>query len=107
MREAPALVIIEALLQAGASVSAYDPVAMAEGRRILGDRSGLVFADRAESAIEGADALLLVTEWKEFKSPDFFGIKAALKTPVIFDGRNQYDPVLMKSLGLEHYGIGR
>lgn len=107
MREAPALVIIDALLKAGASVAVYDPVAMPEGRRILGERSRLAFADRAESALEGADALLLVTEWKEFKSPDFFGIKAALKTPVVFDGRNQYEPTLLNSIGLEHHGIGR
>jgi UDPglucose 6-dehydrogenase len=107
MREAPALVIIDALLAAGATVAAYDPVAMTEARRIVGTRDGLVFAERAESALEGADALLLVTEWKEFKSPDFPGIKKALKTPVIFDGRNQYEPTLMASLGIEHHGIGR
>jgi len=107
MREAPALVIIDALLAAGATVAAYDPVAMTEARRIVGTREGLVFAERAESALEGADALLLVTEWKEFKSPDFPGIKKALKTPVIFDGRNQYELTLMAAMGIEHHGIGR
>ena len=107
MREAPALVIIDALLQRGATVSVYDPVAMPEARRIWGDRAGLVFAAHAEAALTAADALLLVTEWKEFKSPDFDGIKSSLKQPVIFDGRNQYEPALMKALGIEHHGIGR
>ena len=107
MREAPALVIIDALLQRGATVAAYDPVAMPEAKRIWGDRPGLVFADTAEAALTAADALLLVTEWKEFKSPDFDGIKASLKQPVVFDGRNQYEPALMKALGIEHHGIGR
>ena len=107
MREAPAIVVIEALLAAGATVTAYDPVAMAEAQRALGGRAGLSYAERAENALEGADALLLVTEWKEFKSPDFVGIKTALKAPVIFDGRNQYEPSLMKALGIEHHGIGR
>ncbi len=107
MREAPALVIIEALLQRGATVSAYDPVAMEEAQRSLGPRAGLSYAAHAEAALEGADALLLVTEWKEFKSPDFAGIKAALKQPVVFDGRNQYEPSLMTALGIEHHGVGR
>ena len=107
MREAPSLVIIEALLQAGATVAAYDPVAMPEARRIVGERAGLVFTDKAEPALIGADALLLVTEWKEFKSPDFDGIKSSLKQPVVFDGRNQYEPALMKAMGIEHHGIGR
>ena len=107
MREAPAIVVIEALLAAGATVTAYDPVAMTEAKRVMGELAGLSYAERAEGALEGADALLLVTEWKEFKSPDFAGIKAALKTPVVFDGRNQYEPSLMQALGLEHHGIGR
>ena len=107
MREAPALVIIDELLKRGASIAAYDPVAMPEAQRLLGGRAHLNFSERAESALEGADALLLVTEWKEFKSPDFDGIKSSLKQPVVFDGRNQYEPALMKALGIEHYGIGR
>ena len=107
MREAPALVIIDALLQRGATVAVYDPVAMPEARRIWGNRAGLVFAAHADAALTAADALLLVTEWKEFKSPDFDGIKSSLKQPVIFDGRNQYEPALMKALGIEHHGIGR
>ncbi|MEJ6006662.1 UDP-glucose/GDP-mannose dehydrogenase family protein [Paucibacter sp. AS339] len=107
MREAPALVIVRELLGRGATVAAYDPVAMLEARRILGDLDGLRFCERAEQVLEGADALLLVTEWKEFKSPDFDLIKTSLKQPVVFDGRNQYEPSLMKALGIEHYGIGR
>ena len=107
MREAPALVIIDALLARGATVSAYVPVAMEEAKRQIGHRTGLSYAERAEAALEGADALLLVTEWKEFKSPDFDGIKTALKQPVVFDGRNQYEPSLMEALGIEHHGIGR
>jgi UDPglucose 6-dehydrogenase len=107
MREAPALVIVEALLARGATVCAYDPVAMDEAQRVLGSRPGLSYARGAEAALEGADALLLVTEWKEFKSPDFDAIKNRLKQPVVFDGRNQYEPSLMQALGLEHHGIGR
>jgi UDPglucose 6-dehydrogenase len=107
MREAPALVIIHELLRLGATVAVYDPVAMPEARRLLADVAGVHFCERAEQALEAADALLLVTEWKEFKSPDFDAIKSALKQPVVFDGRNQYDPFLMKALGIEHYGIGR
>ncbi|MFY7865792.1 UDP-glucose dehydrogenase family protein [Roseateles sp.] len=107
MREAPALVIVRELLARGATVAAYDPVAMTEARRILGETQGLRFCERAEQVLDGADALLLVTEWKEFKSPDFEAIKAKLKQPVVFDGRNQYEPGLMKAMGIEHYGIGR
>ena len=107
MREAPAIVIIDALLAAGATVSAYDPVAMQEAGRVFGERAGLSLAGRQEEALEGADALLLVTEWKEFKSPDFEAIKSRLKQPVVFDGRNQYEPMLMQALGIEHHGIGR
>jgi UDPglucose 6-dehydrogenase len=107
MREAPALVIIHELLRLGATVAVYDPVAMPEAKRLLADLAGVDFCERAEQALEGADALLLVTEWKEFKSPDFEGIKATLKQPVVFDGRNQYDPALMKALGIEYFGIGR
>ncbi|MBT9493267.1 MAG: UDP-glucose/GDP-mannose dehydrogenase family protein [Paucibacter sp.] len=107
MREAPALVVVRELIRLGATVAAYDPVAMPEAKRLLGDLSALSFCERAEQALDGADALVLVTEWKEFKSPDFDAIKAALKQPVVFDGRNQYEPSLMKVLGLEHHGIGR
>jgi len=109
MREAPALVIIDELLKRGATVAAYDPVAAAETLRALGGTlpAGLTIASSAPAVLEGADALLLVTEWKEFRTPDFSDIKTALKQPVVFDGRNQWDPALMKSFGFEHYGIGR
>ncbi len=109
MREAPSLVVIEALLQRGATVAAYDPVAQHETLRALGGTlpAGLSLVDHADKALVGADALLLVTEWKEFRTPDFDAIKTALKQPVVFDGRNQYDPKLMQALGFEHYGIGR
>jgi UDPglucose 6-dehydrogenase len=107
MREAPSLVIIDELIKRGATVVAYDPVAMTEAKRIVGDKAGLTFVTRGEEVLPGADALLIVTEWKEFRTPDFDGIKAALKQPVVFDGRNLYDPKLMKTLGFEYSGIGR
>jgi len=107
MREAPARDLIDALLAAGASVRAYDPVAMGEAKRIYGDQAGLLLADSAEAALEGADALALVTEWQEFRSPDFDLIRDALEHKVIFDGRNLYDPALVKTFGLTYHGIGR
>src|SRR5690606_21219287 len=107
MREASSRDLIEALWQAGCVVRAYDPVAMKEAERIYGKRDDFVLCARSEDAIEGADALCIVTEWREFRSPDFEQIKRTLKTPVIFDGRNIYDPALMKRFGLEYYGIGR
>jgi UDPglucose 6-dehydrogenase len=107
MREAPALTVILELLAAGAKVRAYDPVAMKEARRILGDRKGLTYVSAAYEALVGADALALITEWKEFRSPDFDQIRAMLKHPVIFDGRNVYSPDLLAHLGFSYYGIGR
>jgi UDPglucose 6-dehydrogenase len=107
MREASSRDLIEGLWKAGANVRAYDPVAMPEALRLYGTRADFVLCDRAEDALTGADALIIVTEWREFRSPDFERIKEALKTPVIFDGRNIYDPELMKRFGLEYYGIGR
>ena len=107
MREASSRVIIEGLWEMGATVTAYDPVAMEESRRIFGDDARLVHAATPLDALAGADALVIVTEWKEFRSPDFSRIKALLKTPVIFDGRNIYSPATVKSYGLEYYAIGR
>jgi UDPglucose 6-dehydrogenase len=107
MREAPSRVLIERLTAAGAQVTAYDPVAMAEARRAMPDQAGLRYADSAVAALEGADALVIVTEWKEFRSPDFDAIRTTLRTPLVFDGRNLFEPALMKELGIEYHAIGR
>jgi UDPglucose 6-dehydrogenase len=107
MREAPSLVLIEELLAAGARVQAYDPVAMHEAGRILGSRAGVTLVPDAQAALQGADALAIVTEWQEFRSPDFDHIKATLRQPAIFDGRNLYNPDLMRRLGISYYGVGR
>jgi UDPglucose 6-dehydrogenase len=107
MREAPARELIEALWAAGAKVRAYDPVAMTEARRIYGERPELVLVDGSESALEGADALAIVTEWQEFRSPDFERMRDALRHRVIFDGRNLYEPALVRSFGLTYHGVGR
>jgi UDPglucose 6-dehydrogenase len=107
MREAPSLVIIDELLAAGATVRAYDPIAMPEARRMLGERQGLTLSSGDYDAVQGADALLIATEWQEFRSPDFDRLKSLLKQPRIFDGRNLYDPSLVARMGLEYYAIGR
>jgi len=107
MREAPSRVLMEALWEAGAKVQAHDPVAMDECRRIYGERDDLVLADSPEAAAEGADALAVVTEWNLFRSPDFDAIKGKLNNPVIFDGRNIYDPERLRGMGFHYYGIGR
>ena len=107
MREAPSLVVIDGLLSRGAAISAYDPVAVHEAQRILGDRAGLNYADSPIAALEGADALVIVTEWKEFRSPDFDEVRKRLREPVIFDGRNLYDPEMMRACGIDYYGVGR
>jgi UDPglucose 6-dehydrogenase len=107
MREAPSRVLMEALWAAGATVRAYDPVAMDEAQRIYGTRKDLVLCKNAGHALEGADALAICTEWQEFRSPDFVKLKASLKEPVVFDGRNLYEPALMASQGIRYYGIGR
>jgi UDPglucose 6-dehydrogenase len=107
MREAPSRVIVAELARRGAVLQAYDPVAMPEARRVLAGTPGLHFAASQAEALEGADALVVVTEWKEFRNPDFDAIKAALKQPLIFDGRNIYDPALMRLHGVEYHGIGR
>lgn len=107
MREATSRVVLAELFERGATVTAYDPVAMPEAKRIFGDEPRLKYADNPNAALQGADALLIVTEWKEFRSPDFDKIKASLKTPVIFDGRNLYEPALVKQAGLSYDSIGR
>ena len=107
MREAPSRAIIDALLQRGASICAYDPVAIDEARRVLGDVPSLDFAANPVAACEGADALVVVTEWKEFRSPDFDALRRHLKAPVIFDGRNLYEPDAVRAAGFEHVAIGR
>ena len=107
MREAPSRTLIADLLAAGASVTAYDPVAMEETRRIYGKELRLEYASSPMDALEGADALAIVTEWKEFRSPDFDAIKAKLKAPLVFDGRNLYDPKFVREQGIEYFAIGR
>ncbi|KQC11777.1 MAG: UDP-glucose 6-dehydrogenase [Candidatus Cloacimonas sp. SDB] len=107
MREAPSRVIIKMLIDAGAKIVAYDPVAMDEAKKVLGDNPEISYAAENYEALQGADALLLITEWNQFRYPDFPAIKELLKEPVIFDGRNQYDPQEMKELGFTYYGIGR
>ena len=101
MREAPSLALVQELLARGASVTAYDPVAMDEARKLLKDEARVRFAASPMAALEGADALAIVTEWKEFRSPDFQRVKQALRTPAIFDGRNLYDPAEVRRNGLE------
>jgi UDPglucose 6-dehydrogenase len=105
MREAPAVTVIEALLQAGAEVHAYDPEALAEAQRVFGDR---VRYHRVNyDALKGADALLVITEWNEFRRPDFERMRQLMKQPVVFDGRNIYDPDEMRELGFTYYSVGR
>ncbi|SPB15925.1 UDP-glucose 6-dehydrogenase [Caballeronia novacaledonica] len=115
MREASSRRIIEALLQRGATVRGYDPVARDEAERVFAldlvdraeDLKRLQFVKTQQDALTGADALVIVTEWKEFKSPDFWHLKSALKTPVIFDGRNLYEPEAMAEMGIDYFAIGR
>jgi UDPglucose 6-dehydrogenase len=105
MREAASLTVIADLTAAGATVRGYDPAAGHEAKKMV--KGDVEIVDSALAALDGADALIIVTEWQEFRSPDFAVIKAKLKTPAIFDGRNLYDPVVMKGLGIEYYPIGR
>ena len=107
MREAASLVLISDLVDAGGTVRAYDPAAAAEARRIFKGSKQIEIVDSAALALQGADVLAVITEWQEFRSPDFAAIKAALKTPALFDGRNLYDPRVVKAAGLEYYAIGR
>ena len=107
MREAPSRVIVTELLRRGATVQAYDPVAMDEARRVLPAGPALHFVANQVDALQGADALLVVTEWKEFRNPDFEVIKATLKQPLIIDGRNLYEPALLQMIGIDYQSIGR
>jgi UDPglucose 6-dehydrogenase len=105
MREAPAIPIIERLLAAGAAVQAYDPAAAPVAKRIFGDR--ITICDKSYDALSGADALAIVTEWNEFREPDFNRMRALLKAPLVFDGRNIYSPEQMRALGFQYFSIGR
>ena len=107
MREAPSRSLMEAIWAAGGRVRAYDPEASEEALRIYGERDDLTLVARSAEALEGADALAIVTEWQEFRSPDFHLIRSLLSTPVVFDGRNIYDPRVMAELGFHYYSIGR
>jgi UDPglucose 6-dehydrogenase len=105
MREAPAIPIIEGLLERGASIRAYDPAAAPVARRVFGSRIAL--CDKSYEALAGADALAIVTEWNEFREPDFDKMRSLLKSPVVFDGRNIYSPEHMRGLGFTYFSIGR
>ncbi|MBC7994273.1 MAG: UDP-glucose/GDP-mannose dehydrogenase family protein [Rhizobacter sp.] len=107
MRDAPSREVIAQLARMGATIVAYDPAAAEEAHRVLSHVEALTIVDNVKSTLEGADALLILTEWREFKSPDFEQIKSMLKQPIVFDGRNLYEPALMKELGFEYQGIGR
>jgi UDPglucose 6-dehydrogenase len=107
MREAPSRTLIAELLDAGATLRAYDPAAGGEARKLFAGESRVEIVDSALAALEGADALAVVTEWQEFRSPDFAALRERLKVPAIFDGRNLYDPDVLRGLGFEYYAIGR
>ncbi|CNH49733.1 putative nucleotide sugar dehydrogenase [Yersinia thracica] len=107
MREAPSRILMESLWKAGVTIQAYDPEAMDEAQRIYGARDDLKLMGTKESALQGADALIICTEWQNFRAPDFEMIKSRLKQPVIFDGRNLYDPERLNRQGFTYYGIGR
>ena len=107
MREAPSITLINRLLELGAKVTAYDPEAVEVAKGIFGDREGLEFALSSYDALEAASALIIVTEWNEFRRPDFERIKQSLKEPLIFDGRNLFKPVSMAEKGFSYYSIGR
>jgi len=107
MREAPSRVVLEALISGGATVQTYDPEALQEAKRLYGDKPGLIFCEKQNDTLRNADALIIVTEWKQFRSPDFEQLHGQLKDKVIFDGRNMYEPRLVKQSGLQYYAIGR
>jgi UDPglucose 6-dehydrogenase len=107
MREAPSITIINALVNAGAKIQAYDPAAMKEAEHIFGNQPNISYTQDEYQALQNADAMLLLTEWHQFRYPDFGRIKSILRQPIIFDGRNQYEPKTMKELGFTYYSIGR
>jgi UDPglucose 6-dehydrogenase len=107
MREAPSRAVIDGLLERGARVLAYDPAAEQEARRLYAGQAGLDYAATPMAALDGADGLIIVTEWKVFRSPDFEDIRSRLREPVLFDGRYLYDPALVRNAGLEYHGVGR
>jgi UDPglucose 6-dehydrogenase len=107
MREAPSRAIVSALAARGAKIVAWDPIAIPEARRAFGSEPARSYGSSPMAALAGADALVVVTEWQEFRSPDFHAIRDALKLPLIFDGRNLYDPATVRAAGLEHFAIGR
>ena len=107
MREAPSRVIVAELVRRGARIVAYDPIAMDEARRVFADVPQVAFAKSPLAACDGADALVVITEWQEFRSPDFEDIRRRLATPLVFDGRNLYPPAEVRAAGLEYFGIGR
>jgi UDPglucose 6-dehydrogenase len=107
MREAPSRVLLEALIEAGATVQAHDPEALHEAQRIYGDKAGLVYCTKQAESLINADALVIVTEWKQFRSPDFEALSQQLADKVVFDGRNMYEPQQLKQHGLRYYAIGR
>ena len=105
MREAPAITIINELLKRGATIKAYDPKAMDTAKNIFADK--IIYSENTYSTVENADAILLLTEWNEFRIPDFDKIKNLVKQPIIFDGRNQFNPKTMKESGFEYFCIGK
>jgi UDPglucose 6-dehydrogenase len=107
MRDAPSRVLMEALWKENVKVRAFDPVAMREAARIYGERADLTLCETPNAALQGADALVVVTEWSVFRSPDFEHIKSLLSHPAVFDGRNLYDPVAMRAMGFDYFAIGR
>ncbi|MDR2871713.1 MAG: UDP-glucose/GDP-mannose dehydrogenase family protein [Xanthomonadaceae bacterium] len=107
MREAPSRRLLTLLWEAGARIRAYDPEAMQEAKRIFGERDDVICCDSAQAALQNADALVVVTEWKEFRSPKFSQVRDTLRDAVVFDGRNLYDPIEIEAAGLAYYGVGR
>jgi len=107
MRDAPSRVVVRELVRRGATLKAYDPVAMPEAKRVFDGLAGIDFVDSPALALDGSDALVIITEWKEFKSPDFDEIKSRLKHPLVIDGRNLYEPALLNAMGIDYVGIGR